>query len=376
MKTKQILAILFFTLSIAISPSLLKAVVICDSTDGDCARQNVSTKNSLNNSSTITIDSSSASYIPIGTIITWAQTGMPTDADKWLECNGTVINQTQYPILYAMFSDHKTPDYTNRFLRSGTVSQVGDTAEDTIKTHEVKIPPHTHATSLALQNGQVQTLQQDGTINVVTSSSTTYTQNETNNNTANLIASEDYLERGNDYYVGLTQSKPSTLEEIAMYVLSRPSYYSDNSHHFYRIAPSTNKIYLFQKNTLGYYTYYDITSSNTTCPIVFMHNIDTGMVGMSYYCGNWTSSSIQQYISTPYLSSKVTIPTINKTYLTGTTSTTTTEIPKLVTASASVTDGKVTGFVEKSDELTGYYTGASETAPKHVYVRYLIRAKN
>ena len=57
--------------------------------------------------------------VPVGTIIAWPVATNPSDADKWLECNGQTITQAAYPELYAVVGSY-VPDLRNRMLQGST----------------------------------------------------------------------------------------------------------------------------------------------------------------------------------------------------------------------------------------------------------------
>ena len=54
--------------------------------------------------------------IPVGTVITWPSNSWPSDADKWLECNGQSISSAVYPELVALIGGN-IPNYQEVFLR-------------------------------------------------------------------------------------------------------------------------------------------------------------------------------------------------------------------------------------------------------------------
>jgi len=62
----------------------------------------------------VPLSSQGSSDSPVGTIIIWPFSTLPTDG-KWLECNGQAINASLYPKLAAMTS--YTPNYQGVFLR-------------------------------------------------------------------------------------------------------------------------------------------------------------------------------------------------------------------------------------------------------------------
>ena len=85
--------------------------------------------------------------IPVGTVITWPSNSWPSDADKWLECNGQSISSTVYPELVGVVGS-RLPDYRGRFLRGASSGHsVGQTVANSIKSHNHTQPAHTHSFS-------------------------------------------------------------------------------------------------------------------------------------------------------------------------------------------------------------------------------------
>ena len=85
--------------------------------------------------------------IPVGTVITWPSNSWPSDADKWLECNGQSISSTVYPELVGVVGS-RVPDYRGRFLRGlQSGHSVGQTVANSIKSHNHTQPTHTHSFS-------------------------------------------------------------------------------------------------------------------------------------------------------------------------------------------------------------------------------------
>ena len=57
----------------------------------------------------IPITSVSLGGVPVGTVVAWPLTALPTEKDKygnpkWLECNGQTVNATVYPELPSFLS--------------------------------------------------------------------------------------------------------------------------------------------------------------------------------------------------------------------------------------------------------------------------------
>ena len=63
-----------------------------------------------------TVSVKSTGAIPVGTVISWPSNSWPSDADKWLECNGQAINSTVYPELVGVVGGN-VPNYQGVFLR-------------------------------------------------------------------------------------------------------------------------------------------------------------------------------------------------------------------------------------------------------------------
>ena len=89
---------------------------------------------------------------PIGTIKAWPSSQTP-DTEEWLECDGSTFDKDQYPELFAALGSTTLPDYKGQFLRGGSAADAGKKFEDTIKTHEVIVPSHTHTFSGHLESG-------------------------------------------------------------------------------------------------------------------------------------------------------------------------------------------------------------------------------
>ena len=99
------------------------------------------------NPATVSVQSVGSS-IPVGTVITWPSSSWPPDADNWLECNGQAINSTVYPELIGVLGKTAVPDYRGRFLRGlQSGHSVGENVANSIKSHNHTQPTHTHTFS-------------------------------------------------------------------------------------------------------------------------------------------------------------------------------------------------------------------------------------
>ena len=99
------------------------------------------------NPTTISVKSVGAS-IPVGTVITWPSNSWPSDRDNWLECNGQSISSAVYPELFGVLGKTAVPDYRGRFLRGlQSGHSVGENVANSIKSHNHTQPTHTHTFS-------------------------------------------------------------------------------------------------------------------------------------------------------------------------------------------------------------------------------------
>lgn len=101
----------------------------------------------------VQVTAKATSSIPVGTVISWPVATDPADMQNpdgtynWLECNGQSVSQTVYPELFAVIGG-KTPDYRSWFLRGGTAGQAGDEAQDSIRSHAHELTEHAHTLSI------------------------------------------------------------------------------------------------------------------------------------------------------------------------------------------------------------------------------------
>ena len=115
---------------------------------------NVESKSNLNATNIANLTpSSSASSIPIGGVLVWLTSSVPTD---FLALNGDTLVKTEYPSLYAIIGDEYTqnansttfdlPNMSGRFVAGATsVSNVGKGGGENSFTLKVQdLPPHAH----------------------------------------------------------------------------------------------------------------------------------------------------------------------------------------------------------------------------------------
>jgi len=89
-----------------------------------------------------TVDITSLSTIPVGTVVSWPAGSNPADMTKWLECNGQAVpSGSRYDRLRTVLGGGAVPNYNNQFLRGTTTAgQVGTQVSDTIRSHSVSVP--------------------------------------------------------------------------------------------------------------------------------------------------------------------------------------------------------------------------------------------
>ena len=89
----------------------------------------------------------------VGSVIVWNQAGDPGDMYNddgrpvWLECDGSSFDTGYYTALASIIPSGVLPNLKDQFLRGGTSGQVGQTAQDTTRSHLHGIPPHSHTVS-------------------------------------------------------------------------------------------------------------------------------------------------------------------------------------------------------------------------------------
>lgn len=316
------MAIVILSAALLFATSTATALRITDSSTADKGAG--STYSSLNKINTISTAGYQNTYgVPVGMIVAWSSQREISSYDsmKWLECNGQTFNRDQYPELYEALGVNRVPNLNGQFLRGTTsASSVLTYKEDTIKSHEITVPSHTHAASLTIPNRTVNTLEQNGTISVLASSSSSGSGS------------------GSGSSGCLTESEASTCYSNAMD-------YSDGSminENCKRIIKTTTSVLQEQ----GTFTWQN-------------NNRYTFKSGSSFSCTGIFNPTSSGGSSTTTTTSR-SIPNVTSTNVT--------------IAGATISTGSSASTISESGDLTGRYDGAEETAPKHTYVRYFIRA--
>ena len=311
--------------------------------------------------------------VPVGTIIAWPSNSMPKDSYKWLECNGQTVS-TAYPLLQALMT--KTPDLNGRFLRGTTSSsQLLTSHDDTIKSHHSKIVNRNVTAKLLdtsvsanLDNRSLTASLTDRSVTATltnTAVTTTLTKTDLTGKTKaiNNVESQtgtftvDGTAAGQDLSTGSTKSQSVTFS------------FTSHKHH------SLSKNLDIDNDQTGLWaagTEYGATVSvSPTLPSIGLKGTAksskvTGTakgtvktnIPITDVTGNLTNGnatgSVTNGKSTGSVTNGASTGSLNNGHSTG-----------------SLNNGNVKGTLDSDDVA---YDGADETAPKHVYVRYLIRA--
>ncbi len=396
-------------LALALAPGGARGLGISDSSDSGLGQRPVN--DSIEATNKIMAVSHS---IPVGTIIVWSSPGDPEDAEAWLECDGRAVDPDDYPALYAMM--HNTPNFTGRFLRAGDASTVGTVREDTIKSHESKIAPHTHAYEGGTTESTFSITLPERTA-TGSISGTAAGQDLSSGKTASF----DRLRTASSMQAS---SDGLAIQEMYRYIDWVPFHDPLCSYRiggtFYKDGTYTDPLSPCATSYCNYVegrTFAELLGK--TGAEVHSALVDSAITGRTIATlrgcnrddfaeeGTEALSLTAQALRKCKISSTNqpvaatlqvviaghSLPMINvgqcklsgPQNTTGTLSLTGTAKPSAVTGTSSVTipgqtaTGELSGgggsfSLRESEELTAVYTGAEETAPKHVYVRFLIRA--
>ena len=302
---------------------------------------------------------------PIGTIKAWPATHNP-DTSEWLECNGGTFSKTTYPDLFAVLGTTTLPDYTGRFLRGGKAADAGKKFEDTIKTHEIIVENHKHSINAVFST-------KEKAITSVSSSSSSLNLSSGSYAISSFLTADDIYSSGSNGFsngYGCYISKSGNIQ----YCYNRESW-SNNTHQTYG-AP----IFMIIDGIA-------IPAGGTICRSAFLTADDiysSGSNGFSngYGCYISKSGNIQycynreswSYHDDDHQTYGAPILTIFKNCKSSNSTITTQDVINNILVDSNVLSGSLVGETQWSGELTGTYNGASETAPKHVIVRFFIKA--
>ena len=298
-------------------------------------------------SSTI-ISSSYDGSNQVGTIIAWYSKRSP--GQGWLECNGQSFNSETYPKLYLYLGQKNVvPDLRNLFLRAGTSTTLGNVISDTIASHTIDIAEQ------SLSHGQLDNTTGQAYLpeKILTSNETSLTVSGSaqGQKISGATATSD-IDLSSIQVEGQKYTKV-TVQGSNQYYWARDRTGQDNiTENYYPLSGSSNKYY---------------NTNDASLP----HDRSAGT---QLFSGSITTSTDQTQASNLKGKAKITT-NIQGTTDGGTISGTATgRVKSTISQSnlaASLTDGSVSGVIGAHH---GTYSGATETAPKHIYVRYFIRA--
>ena len=161
------IAITMLSAALLFATSTATALRITDSSTSDRgARSTYSSLTKTNTSSTYGYQNSYG--VSVGMVVAFtSQNDIATpDRIKWLECNGQTFSRDQYPELYDALGVNVVPNLNGQFMRGTSDKNLVLTRkDDTIKSHTINIPEHTHTFDLTA-TGTVQTLTNGETVYV------------------------------------------------------------------------------------------------------------------------------------------------------------------------------------------------------------------
>ena len=218
---------------------------------------------------------------PIGTIKAWPSSQTP-NTEEWLECDGSTFDTTKYPELYAALGSGRLPDYKGQFLRGGSAADAGKKFEDTIKTHEVIVPSHSHEFTLDI-SGTVQTASIQKNVKVLSTSSSVSSSSDTGDTKGAFF----YYKQTGGTCVGMTDIQVAKYATSGNIIPKRQQVVSGGSANT-SCWPGTlyNKIPVLQES--NYYNLYN----DSTCSNIIAHDYEekyafyvpqSGFVGVGNY---------------------------------------------------------------------------------------------
>ena len=244
-----------------------------------------------------------------------------------------------YPKLYALM--HNTPNLNNQFLRgTSTKSNVLKTVSDSIATHHSEIQ-NLHVTS-RLQDNTVTTNLSNTKIKGTTSG--------TVSGTAQSSSITSGTAKGQSFTVNNVNLTVSGTAKGQTYQKTTANVHEDKDHH-------RDDSYAGQEHGL---LYGSISTSQATANDSSISGKATGSI-----TGKSNDSSITGTVAGQKFTSNKATWDLNGELITG-------------YSTGKVTNGNVTGTIDNSDVLysgkKNTYSGRDETAPMHMFVRFLIRA--
>ena len=266
--------------------------------------------------------------IPVGTIIAWHSTGNPADMRNpdgtynWLECNGQSVSRTVYPELFAAVGS-RTPDLRGQFLRGLDAGHsVGETVGDTFRSHAHGQPEHTHTFS-----GQLASTAISGT-----AAGQKYYDMKSGLLSSNVSGSADFIKHVDKIFPGASTGSMGTWIAGAKTSSDKPSSST--------VIGQTSSDYT---GSGGSHSHADGNGWSTSTDGSHTHYIPR----MNITSNNWSHWGIDGGA----------------------------DYAEASAVTGSLTNGTVTGTIGSGGGDETYADGDAETAPRHVYVRYFIRAR-
>ncbi|MBQ7585477.1 MAG: tail fiber protein [Desulfovibrionaceae bacterium] len=295
-----------------------------------------------------TISSKVEATNPVGTIIAWYSKRSP--GSGWLECNGQTFDSTLYPKLYLYLGKtNLLPDFRNQFLRAGSASQLGIKVEDSIASHQVSIAEQ------AISQGKLQNLTGQATLAP-----------------QSLISEEAKLT-----VTGVAEGQK--VDNLLAQTQVDLSNVQAQGQTYQQLEGSSTKKYYWSRDGSNLESGLENYAALSESPLKY-YNTDTALVTAERVAGTALLSENLKFKDATSSASNLTGYALAKTTIQGQTEGGSIsgqaigQIKSLLSQSklkASLEDGSVSGVIGAHQ---GNYIGGSETAPKHVFVRYFIRA--
>ncbi len=388
------------------------ALSITDTTNGQYnanRRSNLTTQIALDNYTRVQ-DYSVVAYLPVGTVIAFPSNANFTglDAHKWLECNGSYFISEDHPELAMLLNAAssraalpvrtKLPNFEGaddatdaedirnrgRFLRGTTdTALVGKTVKDTIRDHMVEVPPHTHTfdgeVTKSTASGQADP--QDYMFELSRDGNLTTAKQDLK---LDVHATYDlvFIDRGsNKYYQNLIGK--DYISRVAQATFSDDTYEWQNGN---KSDPGFHPDSKIKRSPVHEGTIGETVETNTRGNFDKKSSKDL-YVGRTY--GDKFQSSSSGVKRQGSAASATISGSLNSQAVIGEVDATTEQgsayfsVSGKKNAGSSINTTSYTITGNKSDNMYGYYRNNSstynekstETAPKHLRVRYFIRAE-
>ena len=250
---------------------------------------------------------------------------------KWMVRNVYQANpsiRTAYPELFAVIGG-KTPDYRSWFLRGGTAGQAGNEAQDSIRSHAHELTEHAHTLSIK--------------------------DAASKDDVASMTPIYDTVNVGGISGVPIAKIKCS-------YDIGRYGYLDDYILQ-YR-CPQYGANFYYQFDSINYKAG-NYTEKNIPCGLPFVLRIHNSYEDFTF---NIKEEDMKYERSSEFMS--ISCSATLQTQSSGSSSITYVSGMKMTPGSSTVNGTTDPGGAGQTRE-----TGGVETAPKHKFVRYLIRAR-